>query len=77
MTDIEQIANKLVEDVSRQIAEARESLAKRMIDNDMTPDMYTIVDNIKEVINDPTVPYMCWPELKTRMNRAVNKEDNI
>lgn len=77
MTDIEQKAKELMEAVNKQIAEAREDLARRMLENDMGPEMYAIVDNIQEVIKNPNTPYMCWPELKTRMNRAINQEDNI
>lgn len=70
--NIQTKAQELVNSVLLQIAEERENLAKRMLELGYTPESHIICDNIIDAINDPSISYKCWAELKPRMNRGEN-----
>lgn len=69
---MQQKAEELVALVMGQIEEEREALAQRMVDLGYTDESHIIVDNIVDVIADPTVTYRCWAEVKPRLPRGVN-----
>lgn len=76
--DIMLAAQELRDKVMAQICEAREELAKNMIEKGLSPDLYCIADNFNVIIENPEVPYQCWPELRTdllkpRMTRGKNE----
>lgn len=76
--DIQLAAQRLYDKVMTQILEAREELAQRMVENGLSPELYCIADNLNVVVENPEVPYQCWPELRTdllkpRMTRGKNE----
>lgn len=68
--DFRDKAKELFESVQKQIKETRGKLAKEMVEKGMSPDLYEIADNLPMVLEDFSIPYQCWPVLKTRMKRG-------
>jgi hypothetical protein len=76
--DIMLAAQELRDTVMAQINEARVELAKKMIEKGLSPELYCIADNFNVLVENPEVPYQCWPELRTdllkpRMTRGRNE----
>jgi hypothetical protein len=57
-------ARELFDAVMKQIVEAREDLAKVMLERGMIKDKYYIEDNFEEVAEGKTLEYICTPKLK-------------
>lgn len=61
--DKQEKAKEIFDAVMKQITEAREELAKKMLEKGMTPDKYYIEDNFAEIAQGKTMEYICTPEL--------------
>jgi len=59
-------AEELFNNVMGQVKEARDNLAKRMLEKGMTPETHYIKDNFEEIVNGTTLEYICTPEPKTK-----------
>ena len=68
--EIEEKAKELADSIKSQIATAQKALMREMVALGMSHEDYYLVDNLKEVIEDPTIPYLIQPRLK------LNKRGN-
>jgi hypothetical protein len=64
MNSVQQKAEELFIQVTQQINEERRKLALLMLDKGYTTDTHVIVDNLDEVIENPTIAYVCYPQPK-------------
>lgn len=64
MKSIKEKAQKLVDDVNAQIEEARQDLAKQMVEKGYTPESHKIYDNMVDIIEGRTLEYRCWVQIQ-------------
>lgn len=74
MSTIQEKAEELVKLHLEQMHEANQEVVQRMLELGYTDESHRIVNNILDVLDDPSIPYKVWAEPIPRFNRANTGE---